>query len=269
MSYATHDDYELYQEGFVDEFYGDQTVAANAALFSKDAARFYRRVNEVLKGVSGITVVPIPEPPDGEEYPESIIEWQAKMHICQKIMARKHLEWGDQLPDFILQLKADVRDLERNIMRGNFVFETQTSEAQYGVNAPEPVGDITGTAILHTNFERPVPPYLGEDRARDFLVRIGPYAPGVDDVFRGYIFSGVFSFSTDEGVNWSDPRQCDNEWLQIDPDGVFIRFAYPKGYDRDADYASLYSEGDTWRFRVVPYNHTASPNRRDKRLFVR
>lgn len=269
MSYAAAEEYQLYLEGFVEEIYGDVGLnvlpsarttdqQAARATFDADADRFQRRVDEVLKGVKGIDSVPLPKK-DGR-YPESVIELQAKMHICQRMGARKSLEWGVEIPDWFLQLKIDVRDLERNIMNGKFIFEDQTSETEYGVNAPTAEGDITGKAVFHTDNARHSSAYLGEDFIRNFIVEI----KAVEDPLS--IDGATFRFSTDEGKEWSE-QNTSQWWVRLDDDGTAVRWAYPVGWNGSDP---LFHVGDRWRFQCVPFNMVASPGRRDRRNpFVR
>ena len=258
MSYCTTDDFELYLEGFIEEIYGDLTMTASQEKYDADVDRFFRRVNEVLKGVSGIKAVPVGKV--NGKYPESLIEWQCKWHICQKLLARKSLEWGNELPDFYLQLKADARDIERAIMAGKIVFDDQIAEREYGINPAIPVGTVSGVAYFYSDYQRYDTPYLGENYITDYLVEI----TGVTDALS--IEGAKFRFSKDEGETWSGDLDTGTEWARLDVENVSVRWARPKDYNGTS---ALYVVKDKWRFQCIPNNVLASPGRRSKQSFLR
>ena len=250
-TYATRAEYNLYLEGFYDEFYDTE------ADFETDAKRCYRKINEVLRNVDGVDV-PIEPGADGI-YPESIVEWQCKMHIWQKMFARKGIEWGDQMPDWMDTLREDYIRIMEGVMRGDILFADQLASDEVGISDPASDSGNTGTALFFTDNSRERSFYTGTDFPEHFSIRI----KSVEDATA--IDGATWEYSIDKGRTWytKTSSKTSRDWKFI-MDRVSVRWEYPV-----STTGSLFVTGDLWTFTCVPYNEATVPDNRTRILFDR
>lgn len=240
--YCKLSDVNRYLENFQIQYYG--TDATGSTNLYADMESAYDRINEELDAIQRFKTIPIGTQADGK-YPASLIEWNSKLTIWNKLKARHGKEWEEEAPRWIQDFSDDCDTLRSDIIVGNVVFQDELSLAESGIAIPTYAGSYatqSGLASFHSNYQ--VGKYRGSDFERYFRIAIDGTVNGND------IGKATFKWSMDDGVSSEDTAvSTGTNWIGL-TNGLAVRWEGTTliGTQVQVDL------GDAWRIRCVPMN---------------
>ncbi len=242
--YATFTDFEEFLEAFGTNYYG--TVAGGTLdgidITSWQAAidSSFNRMNTMLDTIDRIPMVPIGTMRTGVYHP-ALIEWNVSDVIFNKLRARHLPEYGDKLPDWMLQFGSRGKQIFNSILAGDIALDTDTTNR--GIGSPISVS-TKGVAAFYSNWETGF--YRPSDFARTYRIKI----TGTND--GNLIGQARFQLSYDDGYSYSSDTEAltGTGWNTLDS-GLAFRWAPYIGTLGTNLQLEL---GDTWKITCIPLN---------------
>ena len=238
-SYAEPYDLNFFFENFVEDFYEAGTFGTQQC--HDELSRVFKRINDILHGFDHIATLPVPRQTNGS-YPESLIEWQSRWLIYQRLVGRYGNTWGDQTPRWVEEFKTISDAIRDEIEMGNIIFSDQLATGQYGLTPPS-TATQRGMAVFHNSYNMEPFPYLGADYTRSYRIVIDGTSAG------NGVGQSTFKWSNDNGVSFSELRvSTGTSWTELE-DNVNIRWEAARsltGTQKQIEY------GDEWYFNAIP-----------------